>query len=79
MSVDIVYAGIKSPITGINSMALIAAAFLLLVIEYNKLFTKTSAISPITGNAKIGAPAMSSTSAATEIPSAVTALNSKGV
>jgi hypothetical protein len=55
ISVDIVYAGIGSPIKGINSIVFIAVASLLPVILNKRLLVMTSNMSPITGMSKTGA------------------------
>ena len=51
-----VYVGIKSPITGMNLIKLIAANFLFLVMEYNKLVVIPLNTSPITWYLKFKAP-----------------------
>ena len=55
-SVDIVYAGIMSPITGMNSIELIAVEVLLPVRWYNNAMMIASITSPAMGSAKMGAP-----------------------
>jgi hypothetical protein len=54
INVVIVYIGIKSPITGINLIKLIAVDLLFLVIANNKAVTNALGISPTGGTLKIG-------------------------
>ena len=48
--------GIKSPITGINLIKLIAVDLLFLVMKYNKVVVKPLNTSPINGISNRGAP-----------------------
>jgi hypothetical protein len=65
--VDTVYTGRKSPMNGINSIMLIVADILLLVIEYRRVITIASNTSPIMGALNIGAAIWSKASAIIEI------------